>query len=236
VNIWYIPIGLVLVGVSVLHARQMWAFLNLYRSYRSFAPNIQPRQSFLEFLEFARAYYDYAPSLEERIKGFQDPFLREAVGAFLHGGLVGHDLLRTLRQKADQRFELDMALMHDLNLTIRGLPVVGWALAICAAIWMFSGGAEAITFQRAGTAFSVCLGGILYGVVLTYFMVMPIMEKMWRAARENRAKNCALIEGLGHLMRKQNAFELFETVQVLLPDNVKPQWGEVFADKMKLTG
>jgi len=235
-NMWYVPIAIILGAVSLLHARQMWRFVNLYRTYRGFAPNVQPRQSFLEFLEFARAYYDYAPSLEERVKAFQDPFLREAVAAFLHGGLVGHDLLRTLRQKADQRFELDMALMHDLNLTMRGLPVVGWALAICGALWMFSGGAEAITFERAGTAFSMSLVGILYGVFISYFMVMPVMERMWRSARENRAKNCALIEGLGHLMRKQNAFELFETVQVLLPESVRPQWGEVFSDKMRLTG
>ena len=52
----------------------------------------------------------------------------------------------------------------------------------------------------------------------------------------NKAKNAALVDGLSHLMRKKNVFELYETIQVLLPEESRPKWAEVFPDKMKLAG
>jgi len=226
----------VIVGcMAVLHVRQMMRFFDLYKKFKGVDADPDARQAFMEFLSFARAYYEFAPSLEERVKSYQDPFLRETVTAFLHGGIVGSDLLRTLRQRAEQKFETEVSLMHELQLVVRGLPVVGWALAIAATIWMFNT-PEAVSFQRVGLAFSVCMAGAAYGILLTYMVMMPLMEKIWRTAHENKAKNSALVDGLSHLMRKKNVFELYETIQVLLPEENRPKWAEVFPDKMKLVG
>lgn len=222
--------------MAALHARQMYRFFNLYKKVSKAGGGPDARHAFTEFLSFARAYYEFAPSLEERVKSYQDPFLREAVSAFLHGGIVGAELLRTLRQRTDQQFDADVTGMQDLQHIIRGLPAVGWAMAIAATIWLFNTGGEPIAFERAGMAFSVCMAGAAYGLMLTYTVMMPAMEKVWRTAHENKAKNAALVDGLSHLMRKKNVFELYETIQVLLPEESRPKWAEVFPDKMKLAG
>lgn len=226
---------LVGVGVGILHIRQIYRFAGIYNNFKSASAGQTPKQAYVEFLNFARAYYEYAPSLEERVKSYSDPFLREIAVAFLHGGIVGADLLRTLRQRADQQFENELSVMNGMQMIVRSLPVVGWALAICASIWMFNT-SEPVSFQRVGIAFSVCMGGAAYGILLTYMFLMPMMEKMWQTAHQNREKNRALVDGLSHLMRKNNVFELYETIQVLLPEENRPKWLEVFPDKMKLAG
>lgn len=230
--IWNVLSLVVVTVVCLIHFKQMFKFAGLYRQYRARKGSLHPRQSFAELMEFAKSYYEFSPSMQERVKAINDVFLRESVTSFLHGGIVGHELLRTLRQKADQKFENDIAVLHDIQFGVRTLPAVGWAVAIGSTIWMFNTGGEAITFERAASAFSVTMAAVFYGLTITYLIVMPLMEKVWRGAREERSKNTLLVEALGHMMRKKSPFELYETIQVLIPDSLRPQWTTVFAEKL----
>lgn len=231
--LWNILSLIIIAFVAVMHVRQMAKFTSLAKEFYRRRTHFHPKQAFTELLEFSKAYYEFSPAMQEKVAEIRDPFLRDSVGAFLHGGIVGHDLLRGLRQKADQKFESDIAILHDIHFVMRSLPALGWAVAIGSTIWMFNTGGGPITFERAASAFSMTLAAVFYGLGLTYMVAMPLMERIWRSARDERNKNCMIVEGLGHLIRKKSPFELYETIQVLLPDNIRPNFQQVFQEKLK---
>lgn len=230
-------LSLLIVGfVVVLHARHMTQFFKLYRQYARVTQRPHPRESFSDLMDFARAYYEFSPDLEMKVRKIKDTFFREAATAFLHGGVVGNDLVNALNLKADKKFESEVAAIHDLHFHMRSLPAVGWAVAVGASIWMFNSGDAAISLERAGLAFAITMGAVFYGLFVTYVFSMPLMEKIWRAAHEERQKNALLAEGLAQVMRKKNPFELYEGMQMLIPEKNLPQWREVFSNQLKQAG
>ena len=86
------------------------------------------------------------------------------------------------------------------------------------------------TTDRLATVYGTLLGAIVYGLCLFHFVVHPMALRIERHARETYEKNVFLLMIVALLVRKKSTLELFESVNLLLPEGHKLNWTELSPD------
>lgn len=183
-----------------------------------------------ELLEFSRAYYRYAPGLEERVEAMKDTFLRESLRSYLTGAVRGHEWLHALRAKADG-YRLSLySRLQDISKLVTLLPALGWIMGLSALGGYIFDGPSTWTTDRLVTVYGTLLGAIVYGLCLFHFVVHPMAIRIEQHARETYEKNVFLLMIVAMLVRKKSTLELFESVNLLLPEGHKLEWTELSPD------
>ena len=198
----------------------------------AYPPSLNSTLSAINFIDFSKEYYQFSPNVEKFVSEIKDDFLKDALKTFLTGAVRGHDLLRALRQRADERYEDSVAKIAELRSISKFLPAVGWAVAMSATFWLFGTGTGVENYvARSSFAFSCMMVGIFYGLTIMYYFVDPTVRKIEKYAFAVRVKDILIIESVSHLMRKNTAYEVFEAVNLNLPDEQKLVFNEFFTSK-----
>lgn len=218
-------------GAFVLykHAPQLRLLFSEHKKYSELEKNPPNLNVLYELIDFSKEYYQFSPNLENFVAGIKDDFLKDSLKTFLGGAVRGHDMLRALRKRADARYEANVAKICDLRSISKFLPAVGWAVALCATFWLFGTGTSVENYMlRSSFAFTTIMVSIFYGLSVLYYFVEPTVLKIEKLAYAVRAKDILVIEAISHLMKKNTAYEVFEAVNLNLPEDKKLKYNEFF--------
>ena len=228
--VWISLAALFSIAVLYRHVPQMIFLIKSYRHYREKTHDLHGLGALCEVVDFAKKYYDLAPSIENDVNNMKDHFLRESLQTFLTGTVRGHELLRGLRRKADEKYEEELRNAQKIKATAKFLPVIGWIVALGAALWTFSTGHEGAYLEYASRAFAFVVASVFYGLGVIYFVLEPTLDRVEKTAFSERVKNILIVEAISHLMKKQSAYEMFEAINVSLPPSAKLKFAQFFSD------
>jgi len=184
-------------------------------------------QGVKELLRFAESYQQCAPNLEAKIKLMTDGFVRTCAQAILDGTLRGHDLLKSLRQRAQTQYFEQMTQAKRLTRLNDSVPAVGWALSIMAAFWLLRNPQE-ISFDQVATGIGLLCAYATYALVFHYFVMAPAIRYVIYRARQERLKNLVVVEGVRQVMEKRQPYEILDVLNLSLPTEQRLEWSEVF--------
>jgi flagellar motor component MotA len=182
-----------------------------------------------DMVHFTSQHNRFAPGLELEVDEYKDEFLKNALKAYMTGAIRGPDLLRTLRQAAEEREVIDLSGLDDLDSIRKFLPAMGWGAALLGLAWFFTEGhAEGMSYmQHAGYIFASVIAVVMYGLALSFFVLGPVEGHIIGKADATRRKNHLVIEGMSLILRKKSPFEVYEHLHLLLPPGVHVDLSDV---------
>jgi flagellar motor component MotA len=203
----------------------MWISIH-HHSYDKTAPLVVR-----DLIRFANQHSRFAPGLELEVEDFQDNFLKYALRAYMTGAIRGSDLLRALRQSAEEHEGHDLSVLNELDSIRAFLPAMGWGTALLGLAWFFQADVGGHNYMAsAGYVFAAVIAAVMYGLGLSYAVMRPLENKVLNEAEARRRKNQLVIEGVSLLMKNKSPFEIYEHLNLLLPNGLQLDLGEILPE------
>lgn len=224
----WITSAAVFAGLAVfIHARQWLQIAKIWNRTKVPTSGSPVVSTVKEIVSFSKDFSKFAPGLELIVEEVQDNFLKHSLRSFLTGAVRGPELLRSLRQAAEEYHHKDLSDIHELQKTVRFLPAVGWTVALLGMAWFFLSESNSQPYMvSAGLVFTAVLGTVIYGLCFNYFLIEPLMGRVRKQAVSSWKKNQLVIESVGLLMKSKSPFEIYEHLSLVCPELNGPEAGD----------
>ena len=217
--------------VLIRHGKDLVSLVRAWRHSANAKKHRTQAQAARDFVLFAQDYNRFAPGLELQVDELRDPFLKHSLKTFLSGAVRGPELLRSLRQAADEYHEQENKEIDELRGIQRFLPAVGWMTTMIGLAWFFQAPSFGEHYMaQAGSVFTAVAGTVLYGLGMIYAVIDPILKKLTHSAYWNRRRNLMIIEGVSLLMKHKTAFEIYEHLNMTLKSEERFELEHILPD------
>ncbi len=171
-----------------------------------------------EVVDLAKGYRESDGYLAEKEKTLKTPFLKEAIGLYIEGGIEPHEMDRILVKRSiaiHHRYEEDAENFKALS---KFPPAFGLLGAVIGMVSLMQnlGGADAM--QTVGPSMAIALVATLYGIAVANFFFLPLGENLTRLNKEDQLVRSIVIDGIKLIREKKHPLIVEESIKsYLLP-------------------
>ena len=211
------------VGFQLPRAAQM--LMIFFRGlFKTTVPKDVNKKIIIELMGLAEAYRTNSPNFQKLVNDSKDPFLKEAMTALSDKVLEGPKLLRVLHSRVNTIYERYSDDAKMFALCGKYPPAMGLLGAVTGMILLLSSLGQAGAEKRIGPSMAVALVATLYGIALANLFIIPIGEHLGEIAKKIRLKNFIIVEGIRHIMDKQNPLVVAEELNSFLLPSERVDW------------
>ena len=177
------------------------------------------KQIIIELMRLADAYRKDSPELPKMVEEITDHFLKESMQALLDGVLDHKRLIKVLHARVNTMYERYADDAKMFQACGKYPPAMGLLGAVTGMILLLASLGRPGAEKTVGPSMAVALVATLYGIALANLFIIPIGEQLGEIAKRLKTKNFIIVEGVRHIIAKENPVILAEQLNsFLLPD------------------
>ena len=182
------------------------------------------KQIIIDLMRLADAYRKESPELTKMVEDLKDPFLKESMQAMLDEVLDPPRLVKVLHARVNTIFERAVDDSKMFTACGKYPPAMGLMGAVTGMIMLLASLGKPGAEKTIGPSMSVALEATLYGIAFANLFIIPIGEQLGEIAKRIRTKNFIIVEGVRHILAKENPVILAEQLNSFLLPEERVDW------------
>lgn len=182
-----------------------------------------------ELMILSEAYRTKNNNLKSLVDNSSDPFIKEGMNVLMDDFLTPEELAHILKIRVNTIFYRYMEDAKKFKAIGKFPPAMGLMGAVLGMIALLQTLGKSGAENNIGSAMAVALVATLYGIAFANLIILPIAENLMEGAREVRAKNEIILEGILLISKNKNKILLAEELNSYLLPGERLNWKEVGA-------
>ncbi len=171
-----------------------------------------------EIVELAKGYRDNPSYLQSNVESIKNPFLKEAIGLTIEGGIPAHEIDNILEKRSMTLYKRYEDEASHFKVISKFPPAFGLMGTTMGMIGLLQSIGSPDSFKTLGPAMAVALVATFYGIVGANLIFIPIGENLSKLNQEEEILRNIIIDGVQLLRQKQHPLIVEEHLKsYLLP-------------------